>query len=116
MIEELFTYWNLDDADETLEELEDALIVSWAGLDWVGLGCTGTACRWGLPALAGGARLATSRGLVRQRRHPAAASVALLAGAEPACRCRRPLQPAAIPSILMAPDERLWAQNRLQDC
>lgn len=27
MIEELFTYWNLDDADETLEELEDALIV-----------------------------------------------------------------------------------------
>ena len=28
VIEELFTYWNLDDADETLEELEDALIVS----------------------------------------------------------------------------------------
>lgn len=27
VIEELFTYWNLDDADETLEELEDALIV-----------------------------------------------------------------------------------------
>ncbi|PRW61059.1 cell division chloroplastic isoform B [Chlorella sorokiniana] len=28
VIEELFTYWNLDDADETLEELEDALIMS----------------------------------------------------------------------------------------
>ena len=28
MIEELFTYWNLEDADQTLEELEDALIVS----------------------------------------------------------------------------------------
>ncbi len=28
VIEELFTYWNLDDADATLEELEDALIVS----------------------------------------------------------------------------------------
>ena len=28
IIEELFTYWNLDDADATLEELEDALIVS----------------------------------------------------------------------------------------
>ncbi len=28
VIEELFAYWNLEDADETLEELEDALIVS----------------------------------------------------------------------------------------
>ena len=28
VVEELFTYWNLDDADQTLEELEDALIVS----------------------------------------------------------------------------------------
>ncbi|KAI3432381.1 hypothetical protein D9Q98_003937 [Chlorella vulgaris] len=28
VIEELFTYWNLDDADATLEELEDALIMS----------------------------------------------------------------------------------------
>ncbi|PSC73424.1 cell division chloroplastic [Micractinium conductrix] len=28
VIEELFTYWNLEDADETLEELEDALIMS----------------------------------------------------------------------------------------
>lgn len=27
VIEELFTYWNLEDADQTLEELEDALIV-----------------------------------------------------------------------------------------
>ncbi|KAL4423881.1 hypothetical protein ABPG75_001182 [Micractinium tetrahymenae] len=28
VIEELFAYWNLEDADETLEELEDALIMS----------------------------------------------------------------------------------------
>jgi hypothetical protein len=28
VIEELFTYWNFEDADQTLEELEDALIVS----------------------------------------------------------------------------------------
>ena len=27
VIEELFTYWNFEDADQTLEELEDALIV-----------------------------------------------------------------------------------------
>ena len=27
MVEELFTYWNLDEADEYLEELEEALIV-----------------------------------------------------------------------------------------
>lgn len=34
VIEELFTYWNLDDADETLEELEDALIVRPAASRW----------------------------------------------------------------------------------
>lgn len=34
VIEELFTYWNLDDADETLEELEDALIVRQAASRW----------------------------------------------------------------------------------
>ncbi|GAB4814922.1 hypothetical protein N2152v2_001968 [Parachlorella kessleri] len=28
VIEELFTYWNFEDADQTLEELEDALIMS----------------------------------------------------------------------------------------
>ena len=33
IIEELFTYWNLDDADATLEELEDALIVSRSAAD-----------------------------------------------------------------------------------
>jgi hypothetical protein len=36
VIEELFTYWRLEDADETLEELEDALIVSvggWSALE-----------------------------------------------------------------------------------
>lgn len=27
VVEELFTYWNLDEADEYLEELEEALIV-----------------------------------------------------------------------------------------
>jgi hypothetical protein len=27
VLEELFTYWNLEDADDELEELEDALIV-----------------------------------------------------------------------------------------
>jgi hypothetical protein len=27
-VEELFTYWNLDDYEDSLEELEDALIVS----------------------------------------------------------------------------------------
>lgn len=28
VVEELFTYWVLEDADQELEELEDALIVS----------------------------------------------------------------------------------------
>lgn len=28
VVEELFTYWSLEDADDTLEELEEALIVS----------------------------------------------------------------------------------------
>jgi hypothetical protein len=28
VVEELFTYWSLEDADDALEELEDALIVS----------------------------------------------------------------------------------------
>ena len=37
VIEELFTYWNLEDADETLEELEDALIVSRQLLGRVGV-------------------------------------------------------------------------------
>lgn len=27
VVDELFTYWKLEDADQTLEELEDALIV-----------------------------------------------------------------------------------------
>ncbi len=27
VVEELFTYWSLEDADDTLEELEEALIV-----------------------------------------------------------------------------------------
>lgn len=27
IVEELFTYWSLEDADDTLEELEEALIV-----------------------------------------------------------------------------------------
>ena len=33
VVEELFTYWSLEDADDTLEELEEALIVSssWSG-------------------------------------------------------------------------------------
>ena len=39
VIEELFTYWNLEDADETLEELEDALIVGAAGGAASGRGC-----------------------------------------------------------------------------
>ena len=30
VLEELFTYWNLEDADDELEELEDALIVSYS--------------------------------------------------------------------------------------
>ena len=28
VVEELFTYWSLEEADDTLEELEEALIVS----------------------------------------------------------------------------------------
>ena len=32
VVEELFAYWSLEDADDTLEELEEALIVSLSGL------------------------------------------------------------------------------------
>lgn len=32
VVEELFTYWSLEDADDTLEELEEALIVSHTNL------------------------------------------------------------------------------------
>ena len=32
VVEELFAYWSLEDADDTLEELEEALIVSMPGL------------------------------------------------------------------------------------
>jgi hypothetical protein len=32
VVEELFTYWNLDSTDEACEELEEALIVSAHGM------------------------------------------------------------------------------------
>lgn len=46
IVDELLTYWNLEDADDTLEELEEALIVSsWGDSLWVMCSWANCACK-----------------------------------------------------------------------